>query len=196
MSKWERLKFFEAKKGGGDERKEKYIECFLGHLCEEITKPALKHQQERTLECFTWWTYWKCLFLVQGKNNSNIFVIFFPLSILTTPGKAHNGFSALFDSSYPVWLRISSLPSRVHNLPFPGKEFLCSGWQRPWLLSSCPAHPARPAFSPTGSLLVGVRNSDLVFRTGEREEEGAVSQNGEALLLREEFSPCFLGNSW
>ena len=43
----------EKKKG---ERKEKYIECgecFLGHLCEEITKPTLKYQQERTLESFT-----------------------------------------------------------------------------------------------------------------------------------------------
>lgn len=46
------LKQKKKKKDGG-RKKRKYIECFLGHLCEEITKPALKYRQERTLECFT-----------------------------------------------------------------------------------------------------------------------------------------------
>lgn len=36
-----------------EERKEKYTECFLGHLCEEITKLPLKYQQERALESST-----------------------------------------------------------------------------------------------------------------------------------------------
>ena len=40
-------------------------------------------------------------FRKKKKKISNVFVLFFP-SMFTTPGKANNQFSALFDSTHPV----------------------------------------------------------------------------------------------
>lgn len=111
------------------------------------------------------------LFPGSGKTIFQIYLSFFFLAYLQLPVKPTTSFLP-FLILLTLWLIISSLPSRLRNHPFPGKEFLGSGWQRTCLLSSCPAHPALPACSPTGSLPVGVRNSDSVCCTGERGEEG------------------------
>lgn len=92
MGRLERLKSFGSKKK--EERKEKYIEYFLGHLCEEITKPALKYEQERTLERLYLTELWEMAFPGSGKKYFKYICHFFP-SMLITPGKANNWFSTL-----------------------------------------------------------------------------------------------------
>lgn len=76
-----------------------------------------------------------------GKKIPNRFVIFFSLACLQLPVKPTTSFQNLLILLIP-WLIISSLPSRLHNIPFPGKEFLCPGWQWAGPLSSWPPPPA------------------------------------------------------
>lgn len=109
--------------------------------------------------------------------------------MLIPPANANNQFSTRFDFTHPV-VKISSLPSRLRNLPFLGKDLCALAGSEPVLSAAARLIQPAPAFSPTETLPVGVRNSDLVFPTGDREEESPVSQNREThnLATRRIFS--------
>lgn len=88
------------------------------------------------------------------------------------------------------WLKIASLPSRLHSLPLLGKDPRALAGSEPGLSAAARLVQPAPASSPTGTLPVGVRNSGLVFPAGDREEEGPVSPNRETqnLATRRIFS--------
>lgn len=89
MGRLERFKFFGLKKK--EERKEKYIEYFLGYLCEEIIKLVLKYEQERILERFYLIELWEMVFFGLGKKYFR-YICYFFFSMFIIFGKVNNWF--------------------------------------------------------------------------------------------------------
>lgn len=90
------------------------------------------------------------------KKNSNIFVLF-SSSMLITPGKANNWFSALFNSAHPVVNNFQFTQQANVTSPFLGKTFSAPAGSEPVFPAAAQVIQPAPAFSPTGTLLVGVR---------------------------------------
>ena len=106
-------------------------------------------------------------------TNSNIFVLFSPRMLITL-GKANNQFSALFNSAHPV-VNNFQFPQQANvTSPFLGKTFYAPAGSEPVFLAAAQVIQPAPAFSPTGTLLVGVRQWLSVLHGGEGRREGCL----------------------